>query len=300
MSPIDPSHPESLYTVVCRPALPMDTPDVMELTSTIWGGEDYVPHVWKDWLQDEGGLLAVAEYGGRVVGLSKLTRLAEGEWWLEGLRVHPAYEGRGVASRLHDYLVDHWLENFSGALRLATGSHRKPVQHLSERSGFKRITELSNHQADSLHGATGKFTPLQESQLAEAEHFARYSPLAAFTGGLINSNWHWCEPSATAFTAFLAQERAWWWRGRRGLILLNEEEDGGVLWAMVAAIACEISDLPELLSDYRRLANSLGYPYAAWMVPSASAFLQQLEAAGFKPNWEHTIYIYEKRHPGEL
>jgi hypothetical protein len=32
--------------IVCRPALPKDTPDVMELTRTIWEGEDYVPKVW--------------------------------------------------------------------------------------------------------------------------------------------------------------------------------------------------------------------------------------------------------------
>ncbi len=34
-----------LYRFVCRPALPKDPPDVMELTRNIWEGDDYVPHV---------------------------------------------------------------------------------------------------------------------------------------------------------------------------------------------------------------------------------------------------------------
>ena len=73
--------------MVCRPVLPKDTPDVLELTRWIWGGHDYIHLVWADWLKDTEGLLTVAEYGGHVVGLYKLTRLSPSEWWLEGLRV---------------------------------------------------------------------------------------------------------------------------------------------------------------------------------------------------------------------
>jgi hypothetical protein len=58
--PLDWQRPETLRTLVCRPALPKDTPDVIELTRTIWGGEDYVPVVWAEWLEDYEGTLAVA------------------------------------------------------------------------------------------------------------------------------------------------------------------------------------------------------------------------------------------------
>src|SRR3989304_1033395 len=32
--------------LVCRPALPVDTPAVLDLTARIWDGGDYVPRVW--------------------------------------------------------------------------------------------------------------------------------------------------------------------------------------------------------------------------------------------------------------
>src|SRR5512133_3688147 len=67
--------------VTCRTARASDTDDVMELTSTIWDGGDYVPQVWAEWLLDQHGRLVVAEYEGKVVGLGKLTRLSDQDWW---------------------------------------------------------------------------------------------------------------------------------------------------------------------------------------------------------------------------
>jgi GNAT superfamily N-acetyltransferase len=136
--------------VVCRPARQSDTADVLELTRTIWNGHDYVPDVWEDWLADPEGLLAVAEYQGRVLGLGKLTRLSSDDWWFEGLRVHPEYQGRGVASQVNDYLLAHWLRIGDGALRLATNSERVQVHHMCQRNGFTKIAEFTWYVAPSI------------------------------------------------------------------------------------------------------------------------------------------------------
>jgi GNAT superfamily N-acetyltransferase len=136
--------------VVCRPARPSDTGDVLELTRTIWDGHDYVPEVWDAWLSDPQGLLAVAEYQGRVLGLGKLTRLSGEDWWLEGLRVHPEYQGRGIASQINDYLLAHWLHTGSGALRLATNSERVQVHHMCQRNRFTKVAEFTWYVAPSL------------------------------------------------------------------------------------------------------------------------------------------------------
>ncbi len=95
---------EKLDVVVCRPALPLDTEDVLRFTSRIWDGDDYVPGVWQEWLSDANGLCAVAEYQGHAIGLVKLSCLAPGQWWIMGLRVDPDHQKLGVASRLHHYV----------------------------------------------------------------------------------------------------------------------------------------------------------------------------------------------------
>ncbi len=83
------SEPQRI-NVLCRPARPSDTDDVMALTKTIWDGGDYIPIVWQDWLADRLGLLAVAEWEGRAVGVGKLTCITPESWWMEGLRTDPA------------------------------------------------------------------------------------------------------------------------------------------------------------------------------------------------------------------
>ncbi|PJF24366.1 MAG: hypothetical protein CUN53_18195, partial [Phototrophicales bacterium] len=93
----------SASRVLCRPALESDYADIAEFCKGIWDGGDYVPEVWHDWLKDPNGLLVTAEYERHAIGCCKLTRLAEAQWWLEGFRVDPKYQGLKAGSRLHDY-----------------------------------------------------------------------------------------------------------------------------------------------------------------------------------------------------
>jgi len=67
--------PSELFRVVCRPALPKDTAGALALTSRIWDGHDYVPYLWQEWLDDQQGMLAVAEYAGRVVGIARMSSI---------------------------------------------------------------------------------------------------------------------------------------------------------------------------------------------------------------------------------
>jgi GNAT superfamily N-acetyltransferase len=159
--------------IVCRPALPLDTPGMIDLTRHIWEGEDYVPDAWADWMVDPVGILAVAEFGGKVAGFGKLTRLSQLDWWMEGLRVHPDFEGRGIASRINDYLLDYWQRIGSGFVRLATVSSREPVKHLARKKGFQIIGEYSTFKApisnlDSNDAIKNIFQPLNPDEVPEA------------------------------------------------------------------------------------------------------------------------------------
>jgi len=62
--------------------------------------------------------------------------------WLEGLRVHPAYEGKGIASQMHHFLINYWEQNCGGIVRLATISARTQVHHLCQKTGFNKIDEF--------------------------------------------------------------------------------------------------------------------------------------------------------------
>jgi GNAT superfamily N-acetyltransferase len=295
--PLDWLHPETIYTIVCRPALSRDTADVLELTRTIWEGHDYVPSVWAEWLADPAGLLIVAEYGPRVVGLCKLTLQGPGEWWLEGLRVHPAYEGRGVASHMHDYLLDYWMRNGDGFLRLVTASFRKPVHHMCERTGFTKIGEFTPYAAEVVQGEAVELPPIRPEEAEQVADLIAHSETLALSGGLMDLGWQMALPTATRLGETIDRGLAWWWRSGQGLLLAREDEELEASTLVAQIIACSLENLPALLLDFRRLAGVLGYQRAGWFAPLGVGLEPVMENAGYLRDWDASIYAYEKRHP---
>ena len=289
-----------LYVVVCRPALPMDTQDVMDLTKGIWDGHDYVPYVWHDWLSDPNGLLAVAEYGGHVVGLVDLAWMGGNEWWLQGLRVHPGFQGQGIASHLHDYILNAWQSAHGGVLRLATSSARLPVHHMCQRSGFVRRGEYRAFWAASLSDKKALFRIMRLDEAASAVDYIRRSPLFALTNKLMYLEWDWAELTVERMEDVILREQAYWWipEGKEisGLLCLAiDEDDEEGQHPYLQVLACSERYLPGLLMDYRRLAGEMSFERVEWMAPEKETILAVLNSAGFETDWENSLYLFEKQ-----
>jgi len=291
-------------TVHIRRAREGDTADMLEVTSHIWEGHDYVPLEWPAWLADPEGALLVAEHNGRVIGLGKLSRLADKDWWMQGMRVHPEFEGHGVASQISEGLVAVWRAQGSGAVRLATSSQRLPVHHLCDRLGFVKVGEYSVFVASAPHdeapvsgSISPDFQPLSASEAEEAAEFARTSPTLALANGIMDLGWQWAPPRPEYFLKAAAREQAWWWRVRQGLLAIyidQDDEDIEPPRLFLQAAACGLKRLGPMLLDYRRLTASLGYQKAGWNAALHPALLPILEQAGFQRNWEHALFVYSK------
>ena len=104
--------------------------------------------MWQEWLDDPQGLLATAQYGLHAVGIAKVTHLSPGQWWLEGLRVDPKFQGLKIGSHLHEYMDRWWLRHGDGIIRLMTSSERVQVHHLCERTGYTKIGEVADYRLD--------------------------------------------------------------------------------------------------------------------------------------------------------
>jgi GNAT superfamily N-acetyltransferase len=290
-------HPDRLPVLVCRPALPMDTPQVLELARHIWDGHDYIPFVWEEWLADPAGLLVVAELGRQIVGLGKLTFLSPGQWWLEGLRVHPEFEGRGFASHINDYLLECWMRHGGGHIRLITSSKRVKVHSMCAHRGFAKIGEYSVYGAPAIAETVDSFTPISLDEAPQALEFIRRSPALPLLNGLMDRGWRWEQPSLIGLQSSVRRGQAWWWQGKRGLLTFWEDEDNGKKYPALQLVACPVEAMAECLLDYRRLAASQGYADARWTVPYHLELLPILEEAGFKLVWDERVYMFEKKSP---
>jgi GNAT superfamily N-acetyltransferase len=112
-------------------------PAVASFTADTWGeGSDYVPRAYPGWMADEGEaqrtfvvvdtaaeppdpasvdateketLERIEEVPeGQAVGLCQAVALSDHEGWLQAMRVHPGYRGRGLSVALNDAAF-HWL-----------------------------------------------------------------------------------------------------------------------------------------------------------------------------------------------
>src|SRR5207237_8272900 len=86
--------------LVIRRARRSDKRGVLAAVRTIWGGQDRIPDVFDSWVTHRTGPFFVAESGGRIVGMGKLTVVSPTEAWLEGGRVAPRWRRKGIATAL--------------------------------------------------------------------------------------------------------------------------------------------------------------------------------------------------------
>jgi GNAT superfamily N-acetyltransferase len=279
--------------IVCRPALQKDTDEVLELCSHIWDGEDYIPSVWEEWLADPDGLLGVAEMGGHVVGVFKLTKFSQQEWYMEGLRVHPDAQGKGIAAHIHDYVVETWLCMGSGTIRLVTGSYNSKIHHLCEKTGFKRIAEFIPYRAPSLNEITGRFTRLESMDAERALNFINSNPTHALSNSLINLGWVYANLQLKHIQEAIKDGHAWWWKDGAGFLSIWEDDESDQREPGIQLLACPTDDLLEMLMDYRNLMGGLGYSSAGWVAPNQLIVVSALEKAGFQRSWDRSLYIFE-------
>jgi len=125
-----------------RRARTTDRERILEISAQIWEGDDYIPYVIDAWMGDEQSELAVATWGGRVVGFGRRMWLVPGYAWFEGTRTEPAYQGRGVGRALTEAFVARSLDE--GATRIGLGTYidNEASIHIIESMGFERIASF--------------------------------------------------------------------------------------------------------------------------------------------------------------
>lgn len=281
---------------IVRPALPADKAGMEALCAKIWEGHDYVPKVWNEWLADRHGELTVVERKGRLVALGKLTRLADDEWWLEGLRVDPAYRGLGVAQLLQAHQIAVAERVGKGVLRLGTASDNYAVHHNIARDGFHRVAAFGYYGAEALPGSC-PLQPLGRRDLKRVWQFIENSTALERAGGLYEVSWQWMRLTPERLAAHLANKEVWASKldDRLAAVAivprLDREEQERLV---VGYIGGEPAAVTALARGLRMLAGQQGLQGVRIKPPNDPALLQALEAAGVQREDEFNLWIFER------
>jgi len=130
--------------LVVRPARASDMDAIGEISSLTWEGHDYLHLVAGHWLA-EGGLF-VGELQGRVIGTGRISPMPGGVLWLEGLRVHRDWQGRGYGRSISEWLVREGRKRISegvaDAMEFCTYVFNDRSISTSRSQGFRQVDEF--------------------------------------------------------------------------------------------------------------------------------------------------------------
>ncbi|MHA2379230.1 MAG: GNAT family N-acetyltransferase [Candidatus Thorarchaeota archaeon] len=153
-----------------RPLRESDRDDILEIAMHTWEGHDYLPYSFEAWLKDKNSHTAAITQEGHVIALANLRVIENGKTgWMEGLRVHQDYRGKGVAKTLTNHVVQTAINLQLKRIRYTTATVNVESLHLGESVGMERKFDL----AVSWHADPGKISwrsstePIKEATSAQ-------------------------------------------------------------------------------------------------------------------------------------
>lgn len=151
-----------------------DRSRIVEISSQIWEGHDYVPELLDEWLADSEGEVIGAVLDGRLVGFARRTWLAPGLAWFEGIRTDPAYRGRGIGRAITEYLIGRARAADASRISLSAYVTNAASIHIIESYGFAQVATFVYRERpadapspDQDIGADPQIAPVSEEETVE-------------------------------------------------------------------------------------------------------------------------------------
>jgi GNAT superfamily N-acetyltransferase len=282
---------QKLDHVKIRKAARADKALVIEISKSLWGGNDYLPEVWDDWVADPKGRLITATVNGKAVGVAHGWFQTPYIAWLEGVRVHEQYRGLGIAGRLNSALVEWARKKGARVARLSTHVRNRASRDHLKKIGFPVWQTFE--RLDSTRGLrvkpSGVSAPTHSSKLLWKWLSTR--PNFTENHAMYSDGWTWHPLTLQTIAKHMA----------RGQVLVTTrnkqptscciilDEDKILTIGFVAGERREIANLVRMARFlmFRRKREKLRV-----LLPSRSRLIRGLERSGFEKTAR--ILVYEK------
>jgi GNAT superfamily N-acetyltransferase len=258
----------------------------MSFIKDVWGGHDYIPSVWDDWIKDKDNEMYVVEVDGVPVGMNRLRFLEDGSAWFEGVRVHPDYRGRGLASMLGANSMKVARESGAKVFRLTSGSRNRTAHRQIARIEFEEVARFS------VYEPTGLTKPRSGARRATSDDASRV--LRLMEGSVEHRKghgvfWHnWGAASLTPETVGrLITEGAVWRRGD-AVAEFRKGGEGRRRWEEIGFLGGDPEDAADLASSLLSGGPKQAERWA--FVPQGSPIIHALRESGFRRRFSNILF----------
>ena len=270
-----------------RPVRPADYERIVELTSDVWEGRDYIPKVFDYWVTDASASFQAAELDGVVVGVQRTRPFAQGLVWYEGLRVDSAHRRQGIARAMLSEAIEEAREHGFRQMRLATRD--LPAVELFESAGFRSMVELRWWRGGRIEGG-------EPARIPDETEARRLLPAITSSRGI--ELYSGIVPDMNGARDLDADELGWLANhglirvgpGGRATALLREPWGRNIA---VTLLAGRGGALRELLMALRYEADADGLSHVTVNLPPGHPAEEDLKATGYDfADAERNAYIY--------
>jgi hypothetical protein len=213
-------------------------------------------------MSDRSTLARVIEVGGQVAAVSFLD-LKEGSAWWHSVRVAPAFQRLGLATRFLNHFIEESRRHGVGRLRFAAGRNSESMQSLADRKGFRLLSRhryvcagpLSESEENPL-----SVGPLKVSDLDRVAGFLHSSVSWRAGHRTACSLWVWDDLTRDSLRSMLEAGTVYGsFEGDRieGIALTNQDRDLDYNWLFLSRIDGSARSIEKLGRLLRRLVSSL-------------------------------------------
>ncbi len=278
--------------VMIRPAESSDKGAVLDFCRNTWPGGDYIPEVWDEWIRGPKGSLLVATVRGGPVGLGHCYFQTRNVAWLEGLRVDPAYRGRGIAGRVNRELTRHAAARGAVLARLCTGIQNIASQRHAQKVGFRVLQQFDRlDSAKPLRRKPADVSPLRKYQPG-LWRFVRLQREFSQFKGLYSDGWTWYPITPQSLRNGTQQSGVLVAKsdGKIDSLTITSSDNRQLTLGFLAGD----KNQAEHVARYARHSLSSGrFQRVRALLPHGSSLISAFKNAGFKPT--NSILVYQKR-----
>ena len=118
--------------------------DVTDQIYTELEGDDYLPEVFEEWINDRNGLFAGLWQHNVLTAFGRMKFITPQDAWLEGLRKDQDLKIKGVGEKLARYCLEKLSKKKDlSSIRFSTYFDNTPSIKLNEKLGFEKVLTLS-------------------------------------------------------------------------------------------------------------------------------------------------------------
>jgi GNAT superfamily N-acetyltransferase len=205
-----------------RHAAKFDKEEVLRFCVNTFEWGDYIDKVWDLWYSDRNGVLLVAE-GDEEHNIDSKKRTSiiavshaflcpnNKNVWLEGVRVHPNFRRRSVATQLLNTMISYGKEQGAEEASAMVAGNNIASQLMMESNGFAVVSKWSYYSINKIPTRVNRLKLIsQVATFEETErvwNYIRRSEVYKASGKTYVNSWRWYPLDLSVLEDFIKHEK---------------------------------------------------------------------------------------------